>query len=108
METYKLEVTEVYFSNEPIRVSLGFGGEGGCHTPVEEMKEISDINMVLLKGMLFLLLLVLLLLTPPVVLLQNLVLVLIVLHTVVIHFVVMTCNDIFGRQWVSFLLTIRW
>ncbi len=60
-----------------------------CHTPVEEMKEISDINMVLLKRMLCLLLL-LLLLTPPVVLLQNLVLVLIVLHTVVISIPLVT------------------
>jgi hypothetical protein len=49
METYKLQVTEAYFSNEPNIVTLGFGGEGegGFHTPVEEMKEIiSDINMV--------------------------------------------------------------
>jgi hypothetical protein len=53
-----------------------------CHSPVEEMKEISDINMVLLKRILLILLL--LVLRPRPVVLQNLVLVLIVVHTVVI------------------------
>jgi hypothetical protein len=37
---------------------------GGGHAPVEEIQQISDINMVLLKRMLLLLLLLLLLLSP--------------------------------------------
>ncbi len=40
IQTYQFQVTQLYSSNEPNRVSLGFGGEGGCHTPVEEIQEI--------------------------------------------------------------------
>ena len=49
LETHKFQVREVYYSNYVNSVSLGLVGKGVCHAPVDQMQEISDINIVLLK-----------------------------------------------------------